>query len=74
MAPPSGGENFAKTTQLLDWFCCWVHFYLLNPAAKGIEQLVTSCQETRWGSTDRAWSRHKLTEMQLRLFAASPFS
>jgi hypothetical protein len=73
MAPASDAENFANTTQLLDYFCSWVHYYLLNPTAKGIEQLATSRQETRLGSTDRAWSRHKLTEMLLRLFAASPF-
>jgi hypothetical protein len=73
MSPASDAENFANTTQLLDFFWSWVHYYLLNPTAKGIEQLATSCQETRWGSTNRAWSHHKLTEMLLRLFAESPF-
>jgi hypothetical protein len=61
MAPASGAENFATTAQLLDSFCSWVHYYLLHPTSKGIKQLVTSCQETRWVSTNQAWSHHKLT-------------
>jgi hypothetical protein len=45
MAPASDAETFATTTQLLDCFRSWVHYYLANPTAKGIQQLVTSCQE-----------------------------
>lgn len=46
MVTASGTENFANhTTQLLDCFCSWFHYHLLNPTAKGIKDLVTSCQE-----------------------------
>jgi hypothetical protein len=36
---------FRNAAELLDCFCNWVHYHLLNPVAKGIEQLATSCQE-----------------------------
>ncbi len=40
MVTASDAENSANKTQLLDCFCSWVHYYLLNPTAKGIEQLA----------------------------------
>jgi hypothetical protein len=45
MLAASDAENSANKTQLLDCFCSWVHYHLLNPTAKGIEQLSTSCQQ-----------------------------
>ena len=45
MVTASNAENSANKTQLLNCFCSWVHYHLLNPTAKGIEQLATSCQE-----------------------------
>jgi hypothetical protein len=45
MVTASGAGNFANTTQLLNCFCSWVHYDLLNPPAKGIEQLAISCKE-----------------------------
>jgi hypothetical protein len=45
MATASDPYIFINTTQLLDCFCSWVHYNLLNPPAKRIEQLATSCHE-----------------------------
>jgi hypothetical protein len=52
MATASDADNFTNTTQLLDCFCSWVHYHLLNPIAKGIEQLAASCKKR--GSRQRA--------------------
>jgi hypothetical protein len=40
LATASDADNFTNTTQLLDYFCRWVNYNLLNPTTKEIEQLV----------------------------------
>jgi hypothetical protein len=52
MATASGADSFANTIKQLDCFCSWVHYNLLEPPEKRIEQPASSCHEM--GSRQKA--------------------